>query len=290
MEYTVTYKQTLIDISLAAQGTATTLFANAAELGISITGALLPGQVLQLSAPPGNAGAGRIAALLSRPQNMPASADDMVAGTYANLPVTIIAAIQPLHVVQRGQALIDMAMQYQGDSTALFSLAVQQGLGITDALTPGDAVIRGSISNLTAAQKAVIRTLSTRQPASDGWSNTATGGGVLNYVVPVPNPPKGVRVERGQCPVDLAMQHLGSASFIFPMAAGLGLNITESLTPGDYYKVETATNAPAELKKMIRLLNEKRNIPASDINKDGPPLTVKLEGIDYWFLYEYEVQ
>jgi len=51
-------------------------------------------------------------------------------------------------ILQQGQGLMDVAVQHCGDAGALFSLALANGLSITEELSPGTILELPEVSNV----------------------------------------------------------------------------------------------------------------------------------------------
>jgi len=96
-----------------------------------------------------------------------------------------------------------------------------------------------------------------------------------------------IKAREGQCLVDIAMQESGDASLLFQYAVANGMGITDHLEVG-----EDIEALPVVLNGVVAVLNKRPNYPASDCddNGDGEGSEGDGEGIDYWFLNEYEVQ
>lgn len=285
---TAQHNQELIDIALWAQGDADRLFELAVLNSRSITGDLTAGEQLA-AADPETATAARVVKLLSG--NPPASigkASTSVAGRLARLlqPTNTNNSVQAI----QGQMLVDMAMQLTGDASKLFALAVLNNRPITHNLVPGE-LPEANTGDLSAAnlRLAQLLTQSDKRPASGDGLRPASIVSQSFVLRKLADAPTGKQVQRGQALVDLAMQYQGDASLLYSLAASLGMNITEQLTDGNYLAVVQQA-ADARKAKLVDMLNRPKDWPASDFDKDGPPISVKLDGIDYWYVWEYVVQ
>lgn len=190
-------------------------------------------------------------------------------------------------MVNNGQCLIDVCMLHTGTADQLYNLAAEQGLSITDALTPGIFINTG-LESIDGFGELYKRLLSRQPPASQ--PDTIPGDDKYgSWLLPVNNTEAevyGVKVQPLQCLADIAMQYLGSSEPLFGLATEQDLSITDFLGSGSYMLIKQ----PVVQSKMVRYLNINPNQPASDMNDNTPPLSLKLEGIDYWYLNEYIVQ
>jgi hypothetical protein len=80
------------------------------------------------------------------------------------------------------------------------------------------------------------------------------------------------------------MQETGIANNLYELAVLNGLSITQVMQLDENVKTVEAVS-----KKIVKLFAGAHK-PASSFDEDGPPETVKLEGIDYWYVWEYVVQ
>ena len=191
---------------------------------------------------------------------------------------------------QHNQLYIDLCLMGYGDAAQLFEMAVAMGVAVTDAPAAGAVVSMPNLAVLPAA--AAIAALMSQPgyyPASDDQEPTAAlVSGSVAVVPQVPQLP-GVVVAEGQCLADLAMEYQGDVLALWPLAVSQGKSMTDLLQPGSRVTIPDSSLTTLQ-KKLINLLAMPYNKPASQLDIDGPPLTEKAEGIDYWYLYEYIVQ
>jgi hypothetical protein len=192
--------------------------------------------------------------------------------------------------VKHNQDVSDVALLVYGNAEKLFETAAVQSISITDDLLAGEVLLYDD-PDLQAAQRRISELLARPMniPASADAMPMMAGITGTVVLVPMSNNLPGEVVRPKQCLVDMAMQHLGNTNDLFGLAASLGFSMTEALTAGDRLlmpgkeltRIERALNV---------LLNRAYNIPASDMDADGPPQTEILEGIDYWYVWEYVVR
>lgn len=191
---------------------------------------------------------------------------------------------------QHSQQYVDVCLMAYGDAAELFGLAVALNVAITDAPESSEVMNVPDLEVLPAAAAlAALFSSNGNYPSSADMAPTAglISGSVALALQPVKLP--GVEIVEGQCLVDLCMEYMGDALGLWPLALHGNKSITELLQAGN--RMELPTQATTALqRKIIKLLAEPYNKPASQLDIDGPPLTEKAEGIDYWYLYEYVVQ
>lgn len=85
-----------------------------------------------------------------------------------------------------------------------------------------------------------------------------------------------IKVNEGQCLLDIAVQYCGNAALAFDIAKLNGIGVTENLIVGDSLIVP---NAEIEHKKIVGVFVKHKLIPASIKELDSPLLK---QGIGYW--------
>jgi nucleoid-associated protein YgaU len=179
-------------------------------------------------------------------------------------------------IVQPGQSLWDIAVQYAGSAQAAFQIAQANGLGVSDLLTPGQVLQIPEVLD-----KRARRILADYLPASEGETPAP---GMANWPIVRLSSQEmtgGVVVQAGQSLWDIALQYAGSAEAAFQIAQVNGRSISAELTAGQTLIIPAVLNAG--------IVSEYQNsgyVPASAV-----PVEELLEGIDYWAIeIEFEVQ
>lgn len=89
-----------------------------------------------------------------------------------------------------------------------------------------------------------------------------------------------VKVQANQTLIDIAMQCMGDASFVFAVAAANGLEVTADLVPGTILQVP---EAGLDKKKTVEYFNMQGNQPASLLSGEVGGVETD-EGIDFWYV------
>lgn len=174
--------------------------------------------------------------------------------------------------VAPGQSLYDIAVQYAGSAEAVFGIAEANGLAVTDALTPGQALQVPAVID-----KRVRRIMQDYVPASENEGGGPVQGWILRRS-DLTRRSTDVVVAPAQSIWDIALQYAGSMEAAWEIARLNGITVTTELQPG-----QVLIMPPGVDTSVIRFFASGGYVPASD-----EPL---LEGIDYWMVaYQFEVQ
>jgi hypothetical protein len=144
--------------------------------------------------------------------------------------------------VLEGHELVDLV-----DEESLFDAADQNGIGITDTLTPGTLIIVTKIANSKLSNEIIAK---------------------AEKIIKV-------KAEAGQTWVDLTLQQLGDEERLFELADGNNAGITDDIPIGTEIVYPVVS---LDKKKTAVILQA--NKPASETVV--PPGTEKQEGIEYW--------
>ncbi|MBS2099197.1 LysM peptidoglycan-binding domain-containing protein [Carboxylicivirga linearis] len=176
--------------------------------------------------------------------------------------------------VSEQQSLFDVAVQKLGSPEAAFVLAMENGLSLTDELSPGyslelpeewnsKVVDYFRKANMVPATFAENASLQNENIEVIYWSNELKRQ-------------TGVHVSEKQSLFDVAIQKGGSFESVMELASLNGLSITDSLTPGQQLELPTVID-----NDIVSYYSSKGIVPetASSETEDSIPV---LEGIDYW--------
>lgn len=133
---TVQPGQSLLDIAIQHCGSLEALGELARLNGLDVSASLTAGDVLEIPEPTNK----RVRRILADFQIVPASSEEPlgISVTLPVVPVNISATYNVAGaVVQAGQSLADIAVQYLGSVSAMPELAQLNGITITDELEPG---------------------------------------------------------------------------------------------------------------------------------------------------------
>lgn len=84
-------------------------------------------------------------------------------------------------IVQQGQCLVDLAIQYCGDAMGIFQIALLNNISLTEGVHPGQELSEPEILNKPIQNYFYERKLT---PATnDDMSSTAGGGGIGFWVI-----------------------------------------------------------------------------------------------------------
>lgn len=152
---TVQPGQSLLDISIQHCGSLEALGELARLNGLDVSATLTPGTVLRVPQVANK----RVRRILADLNVAPASSEDGLGleVVLPVVPVNISATYNvPGAIVQAGQSLADIAIQYLGNVSALPALAMLNGLAMTDQVEPGTR-----LQLPAAATPAVVNYMST---------------------------------------------------------------------------------------------------------------------------------
>ena len=157
-----------------------------------------------------------------------------------------------------GMNAIDAAIATAGSAEDIFAFCALNGIGLTDALTPGE-VLQGT-------------------------------GFVYLLSSSITNPQittKPVKVLPGQTLLDLAMQTMGSVEAVFVLAQLNNRSVTADLVAGTAINYSlTPYNAA-----VVKIYSDNGFKPASGLSIPGPGKPALLSGIGYWAIeYDFVVQ
>lgn len=177
-------------------------------------------------------------------------------------------------VVQAGQVLEDIAVQYLGSASAWLVLARLNGLA------PSANLVAGQVLELPAVVDSKVSRFYTQNklnPAgAEGYTTT------VNFPVQIVGAATiqdKIIVQPGQTLEDIAIQYGGDYSAVFDLVKANGLDFSSDLTPGQMLVKPTVKNA-----RVKTVYAAKGYVPAAG----SEPV---LDGIDYWRIeYEFEVQ
>lgn len=137
--------QTLEDIAIQYCGSASAWLALARLNGLNPSADLIAGQELLLPAVVDS----KVRRFYTENKLVPAGGNSYTG--LVNLPVQVVdtaTQVDPnLIVVQPGQTLEDIAIQYGGDFSAVFDLVKLNGLDFSSDLVPGQVLVKPAVKN-----------------------------------------------------------------------------------------------------------------------------------------------
>lgn len=172
------------------------------------------------------------------------------------------------------QSFFDVAIQKLGSCEAAFALALENGLSLTDELTPGTSLELPAKRNNKVAD--YFRKLNVA-PAT--YAESASSQSENIEVIYWSNALKrqtGVRVSEKQSLFDVAIQKGGSFESVMELALLNGLSITDSLLPGQQLELPVAID-----NDVVNYFSSKGIVPETTSIESDDSVPV-LEGIDYW--------
>lgn len=175
-----------------------------------------------------------------------------------------------------GQSLFDVAIERLGSLSAIFDLAVQNGLSVTEELQPGQVIelstiVDSDVSGYFEAKAVVVST-----DGSDFKVNPPPPAGSVYIAQPAYANVK--KVASGQSLFDVAIERLGSAEAAFSLAVENGLSVTDELQPGQELIIPKAFN-----KKVASLFQNRNIVPVTGVDEsDDESNELTKEGIGYW--------
>jgi len=184
-------------------------------------------------------------------------------------------------VVQPGQCLMDIAIQYGGDATAIVDIALQNGLAITDDVLAGQVLLNFAVADTEMAAYILAKGY---VPATDGLEGVTTvnnGNPVkLPFNVVVLNPAECI-VDVNQCLFDIAIQYQGDFTAIVDLALLNGLAITDDIAPG----LVLAKQAIPANTNVADYFRSKSLVPATAFT-DANQAETNPGGIGYWYIQQ----
>ncbi len=176
--------------------------------------------------------------------------------------------------VSERQSFFDVAIQRLGSCEAAFVLALQNGLSLTDALSPGISLqfnapwnnkVAEYFDNMNIAPATYVESASSQNENIE----------VIYWSKALKREP-GIKVSERQSLFDVAIQKAGSLEAVMKLASLNGLSITETLESGQLLHTTEIFDAD-----VVAYFANKGILPETSgtVAEDSVPV---LEGIDYW--------
>lgn len=170
-------RQSLFDVAVERLGSAEAAFALAMKNGLSITDVMTPGQPLEMVEVMNVRVADYYLTRAIKP--VTGSLQLTAAIPRSIIPVTVVGSVTFVGdsiKASENQSLFDLAVERLGSAEAAFSLALKNGLSITDALTPGQTILLADVIDADVSGYFTSRAI---RPAT-AKAETTGGGELVN--------------------------------------------------------------------------------------------------------------
>lgn len=172
------------------------------------------------------------------------------------------------------QSLFDIAIQRLGSAETALTLALLNGLSVTDVLEPGQVLISSEVFDSDVVEYYSGRNLVPATGNDDIVTNPIIALSVYSDLYF--NIESQILVSDNQSLFDVAIQRLGSAEAALTLALLNGLSVTDVLEPGQIVIVPEVHNS------VVDYYSRKNIVPATSATYTGNNEELVFEGIDYW--------
>jgi len=174
--------------------------------------------------------------------------------------------------ISDNQSLFDVAIQRMGSAEAALTVAILNGLSITDPLEAGHGLLLSDVVNGDIAGYFSDRNIA---PATAGV-DIIINEPVVVYSGLTERIESGFLVADNQSLFDVAIQRMGSAEAALTIALLNNLSITDTLEAG------RSISAPLSGNMIVEYYKNKGIVPGTSVTDESDGGGLILEGIGYW--------